>query len=66
MSGGSAESFNGHLRDDCLTEHLFPTLRYTRHLVAACREAHKPHRPHPRLDALTPREYYQSSEEGQT
>jgi putative transposase len=36
MQNGFVESFNGHLRDECLNEHLFASLRHARHLIAAC------------------------------
>jgi len=35
MQNGFVESFNGRLRDECLNEYLFPTLRHARHLIAA-------------------------------
>ena len=60
------ESFNGRLRDECLNEHLFPTMRHARHLIAAWRDDYNNHRPHSSLDGLTPREYHQRSEEDQT
>src|SRR6056297_2379288 len=66
MQNGFVESFNGRLRDECLNEHLFPTLRHARHLIAAWREDYNNHRPHSSLDGLTPREYHQRSREDQT
>lgn len=33
MQNGLVESFNGRLRDECLNEHPFPTLRHARHLI---------------------------------
>jgi transposase InsO family protein len=66
MQNGFVESFNGRLRDECLNEHLFPTLRHARHLIAAWRDDYNHHRPHSSLDGLTPREYHQRSEEDQT
>lgn len=36
MQNGFVESFNGRLRDECLNEHLFSSLRHARHLIAAC------------------------------
>jgi len=38
MQNGFVESFNGRLRDGCMNEHLFPTLRHARHLIAAWRD----------------------------
>ena len=66
MQNGFVESFNGRLRDECLNEHLFPTLRHARHLIAAWRDDYNHHRPHSSLDGLTPREYHQRSREDQT
>ena len=66
MQNGFVESFNGRLRDECLNEHLFPTLRHARRLIAAWRDDYNHHRPHSSLDGLTPREYHQRSEEDQT
>ncbi len=65
MQNGLVESFNGRLRDECLNEHLFPTLRHARHLIAVWRDDYNHHRPHSSLDGLTPREYHQRSEEDQ-
>lgn len=65
MQTGLVESFNGRLRDECLNEHLFLTLRHARHLIAAWRDDCNHHRPHSSLDGLTPREYYQRSREDQ-
>jgi len=66
MQNGFVESFNGRLRDECLNEHLFLTLRHARHLIAAWRDDYNHRRPHTSLDRLTPREYHQRSEEDQT
>ena len=52
-------------RDKCLNEHLFPTLRQARHLIAAWRDDYNHHRPHTSLDGLTPWEYHQRSKEDQ-
>ena len=65
MQNGFVESFNGRLRDECLNEHLFTTLRLARHLIAAWRDDYNHHRPHTGLDGLTPWEYHQRSIEDQ-
>ncbi len=57
MQNGFVESFNGRLRDECLNEHLFDTLRHARRLIAAWRSDYNHQRPHPSLGGLTPREY---------
>lgn len=61
MQNGFVESFNGRLRDECLNEHLFPTLHQARHLIAAWRDDYNHQRPHTSLDGLTPWEYHQRS-----
>jgi putative transposase len=35
---GFVDSLNGRLRDECLNEHLFSSLRHARHLIAAWRD----------------------------
>ena len=66
MQNGLVESFNGRMREECLNEHLFPSLRHARRMIAAWRDDYNHHRPHSSLDGLTPREYHQRSEEDQT
>jgi putative transposase len=65
MQNGFVESFNGRLQDECLNEHLFPTLRHARHPSAAWRDDCNHHRPHTSLEGLTPREYRHRSEQYQ-
>jgi len=57
MQNGFVESFNGRLRDECLNEHLFSTLRHARHLIAAWRDDYNTERPHSALDYQTPADY---------
>ena len=57
MQNGFVESFNGRMRDECLNEHLFDTLRHARHMVAAWRDDYNRYRPHSSLGGLTPWEY---------
>jgi putative transposase len=66
MQNGFVESFNGRLRDECLNEHLFSSLRHARHLIAAWRDDYNHHRPHTSLDGLTPREFLNRSVKDQT
>jgi putative transposase len=61
MQNGFVESFNGRLRDECLNEHLFTSLRHARHLIAAWRDDYNHHRPHTSLDGLTPRKFLNRS-----
>jgi putative transposase len=66
MQNGFVESFNGRMRDECLNEHLFDTLRQARNLVAVWRDDFNHHRPHSSLAGLTPWEYANRSKEDQT
>ena len=54
MQNGVVESFNGRLRDDCLNEHLFPTLSRAYHLIAALRDDYNHHRPYSALGYRPP------------
>lgn len=65
MQNGFVESFNGRLRDECLNEHLFDSLRHARHIIAAWRDDYNHNRPHSSLDGLTPREYVNRSTKDQ-
>ena len=55
MQNGFVESFNGRLRDECLNEHLFNSLRHACRVIAAWRIDYNHHRPHTSLSGLTPR-----------
>jgi len=66
MQNGLVESFNGRMREECLNEHLFPSLRHACRMIAAWRDDYNHHRPHSSLDGLTPWEYHQRSREDQT
>uniref|UniRef100_UPI00048D4762 integrase core domain-containing protein n=4 Tax=Thalassobaculum salexigens TaxID=455360 RepID=UPI00048D4762 len=65
MQNGLVESFNGRLRDECLNEHLFSSLRHARQLIGAWRDDYNQHRPHTSLGGLTPWEYRNRSIEDQ-
>lgn len=65
MPNGLVESFNGRLRDECLNEHLFTSLRHARQLIGAWRDDYNHHRPHTSLNGLTPWEYRNRSIEDQ-
>jgi putative transposase len=51
QQNGFAESFIGRLRDECLNEHLFSSLKEARHIIEAWS------RPHTSLSGLTPTEF---------
>ncbi len=62
MQNGFVESFNGRLRDECLNETLFTSIRHARIELAAWKEDYntiRPHssRPHSSLGGATPAEY---------
>ena len=51
------ESFNGRLRDECLNEHLFPTLLHARTSIESWRRDYNEERPKRALGGLTPAQY---------
>ena len=65
---GNIESFNGKLRDECLNENWFLTLRDAQRQVEKWRNDYNHQRPHSALMGLTPsearRRFYRSIEEG--
>jgi len=54
------ESFNGRLRDECLNENWFQSLREARDIIEAWREDYNDVRPHRSLGGRTPSEYAQT------
>jgi hypothetical protein len=56
---GFIESFNGKLRDECLNETLFGTLRDARKTLEEWQEDYNWRRPHSALSNLTPMEFLQ-------
>jgi transposase InsO family protein len=56
---GFIESFNGKLRDECLNETLFGTLRDARDTLEEWQEDYHWRRPHSALGNLTPMEFFQ-------
>ena len=57
---GFCESFNGRMRDECLNENLFSTLREAREIIVTWRKAYNQDRPHSALNWLTPKEFAKS------
>ena len=51
------ESFNGRLRDECLNDHVFASLRDAKKKVEAWRVDYNHHRPHSGINNLTPYEF---------
>lgn len=63
MQNAFAESFIGRLRDECLNEHLFRTVRQAREIIEAWRIDYNHARPHTSLAGLTPAEFAKRSNE---
>jgi putative transposase len=61
MQNGHGESFHGRVRDECLNEHWFLSLRDARQLVAAWRQDYNRERPHSGLGYQTPAEFAQAA-----
>ena len=59
QQNGFIESFNGKLRDECLNETLFGTLRDARRTLENWQEDYNWRRPHSALGNLTPMEFLQ-------
>jgi len=58
------ESFIGRLRDECLNENWFLSIRDARSTIEAWRQDYNEIRPHSSLDNLTPAEYARSCRDG--
>ena len=54
QQNGFVESFNGRLRDECLNEHLFPSLAAARRIIEAWRTDYNTVRPHSSLGGMHP------------
>ncbi len=65
MQNGFVESFNGRLRDECLNEHLFDTLKHAREIIEDWRTDYNTNRPHSSLNGLTPTEFAARPDQGQ-
>jgi len=57
QQNGFIESFHGRLRDECLNEHLFPSLAAARRIIEACRTDYSTARPHSSLAGLASTEF---------
>lgn len=66
MQNGLVERFNGRMREECVNEMLFSTLRHVFRMVSAWRDDYKYHRQHTSIDVVTPRQQNQRSEKEQT
>ena len=52
-----AESFNGRLRDECLNDNWFLSLKHARDVIEAWRKDYNTARPHSSLGGLAPQEF---------
>jgi putative transposase len=57
QQNGFSESFNGRLRDECLNETLFTSLRHARMVLSTWRLDYNTVRPHSKLGGRTPAEF---------
>ena len=57
---GFAEAFNGRVRDECLNENLFSSLREARDIIGNWRIKYNTERPHSALNWVTPNEFASS------
>jgi len=55
------ESFIGRLRDECLNENWFISLKNARDIIESWRIDYNEGRPHTSLGGLTPREYVENT-----
>ena len=58
------ESFNGRLREECLNETLFSTVRHARVVLAAWKHDYNHVRPHSAHDGATPAEFAEKADMG--
>jgi putative transposase len=66
QQNGFVESFNGRFRDECLNEHLFPSLAAARRIIEAWRIDYNTERPHTSLEGLTPTAFAGRPNQGHT
>ncbi len=64
QQNGFVESFNGRLRDECLNEHLFPSLAAARRIIEAWRTDYNTVRPHSTLGGMAPAEFTNRPRQG--
>lgn len=64
QANGFIESFNGRLRDECLNEHLFNSLKEASQIIETWRIDYNTRRPHTSLGGLTPFEFATRPKQG--
>lgn len=60
MQNGHVESFNGKLRDECLNENIFESIKDARVIVEDWRKDYNEYRPHSSLGNISPNKFYDS------
>lgn len=60
MQNGYIESFNGKLRDECLNENWFLSIKDARNIIENWRVDYNEHRPHTSLKGLSPEQFAMS------
>lgn len=63
MQNGYIESFNGKLRDECLNEHWFLSLKEAQNTIEKWRQDYNLERPHTSLNGLSPQQFLDSINE---
>lgn len=63
MQNGYIESFNGKLRDECLNENWFLSIRDARSIIEKWREDYNGYRPHTSLKGLSPEQFARNLKE---
>ena len=61
---GFVASLNGRVRDECLNEHLFPSLAAARRIIEAWRTDYNTVRPHSSLGGSPPAEFTNRPRQG--
>ena len=57
MQNGYIETFNGKLRDECLNENWFLSLKDAENIIENWRWDYNEHRPHTSLKGLSPEQF---------
>lgn len=63
MQNGYIESFNGKLRDECLNENWFLSIKDARSIIEKWREDYNGYRPHTSLKGLSPEQFARNLKE---
>ncbi|SMY09451.1 Integrase core domain protein [Flavimaricola marinus] len=63
MQNGLVESFNGRMREECLNEHLFRSMRHACRMIATLRAYYNHNRPYSSIAGMTLHEYVNCSKQ---